>query len=100
MYIIVVTICRWLASLGTKLLKLLDYCIFIYPVSTCSDMTIDPCMCLLIRTNFNQEIFVVEIFSDSMANKKIYCTKIMLISNTNMVWDHLSKNYLTENTIF
>ena len=47
----------------------------------------------------NWEIFVVKIFSDSMASAKIKRTKIMCIINDNSVRGRLSENYLTQNFI-
>ena len=45
-------------------------------------------------TTVNREIFVVKIFSDSMAS-----VKIMHIINDNAVWGRLSENYLTRKFI-
>ena len=44
----------------------------------------------------NREIFIVKIFSDSMASAKIKRTIIMHIINDNAVRGRLSKNYLTK----
>ena len=46
-------------------------------------------------TTVNWEIFVVKIFSDSMASAKIKRMKIMRIINDNAVRGCLSENYLT-----
>ena len=48
-----------------------------------------------LRTTVNWEIFVVKIFSDSMASAK----KIICIINDNVVQGHLSENYLTRKFI-
>ena len=54
----------------------------------------------LVKLNtVNREIFVVKIFSDSMASPKIKRTKIMHIINDNAVRGRLSKNYLTRKFI-
>ena len=47
----------------------------------------------------NLEIFIVKIFSDSMASAKIKHTKIMHIINDNAVRGRLSENYLTRKFI-
>ena len=47
----------------------------------------------------NREIFVVKIFSDSMASAKIKCMEIMRIINNNAVRGHLSENDLTRKFI-
>ena len=47
----------------------------------------------------NREIFVVKIFSDSMASAKIKRTKIMHIINNKAIRGRLSENYLTRKFI-
>ena len=49
----------------------------------------------IVPCTVNREIFVVKIFSDSMASAKIKCMKIMRIINDNAVRGRLSENYLT-----
>ena len=53
----------------------------------------------IVPCTVNQEIFVVKIFSDSMASAQIKCTKIMRIINDNAVQGRLPENYLTRKFI-
>ena len=55
-------------------------------------------MCSILYT-VNREIFVVKIFSDSMASVKIKRMKIICIINDNVVRGRLSENYLTRKFI-